>query len=574
MFKIKLVSSQIKAFLDEKIDSFKECKKITALGGEVISFQVLYVDEGPKYITARPYTSVTVSGELKEYATLRDVRCMPVDRPVHPKNFDSQYLRTTPGMYPDLLTPIRYGGKVCPSRDKLRSLWVDVEIPKNFSGESTLKLTFDVEVPKNVFAAEAPGAAVAAEKNDSQYRQTVCVDVDVIPVALPEGELMFTQWFYPDCIASYYNVEAYSDRHFEIMEKFVSLAVKRGRNVLYTPLLTPFLNVIEPFYRNPAQLVKISVTDGKYSFDFANVDRWVDMCDRCGVKYFEISHFFQQHLVERAAHVYATVDGEYKRIFGWETAATAPEYVAFLRELISAFLTHMKKRGDDGRCIFHISDEPTVETLENYKAAKNAISDLIAGYKTIDALSDFEFYELGVLDHPVPTTTNATPFIEAGVPDLWVYYACCELVDYSNCYVAMPPWRIRSLGFQLYKYENITGFLHWGYNYYNNRASGDAINPYVDLGGEDWVPAGDTFAVYPGQDGAPLESVRMLTLEEALQDYRAMKLAEKYYSHAEVVATIETVLGEPITFKRCAHTEEEMLKIRQAVNEMIKKATK
>ena len=31
MFNIKLVSSQIKAFLDEKIDSFKECKKITSL---------------------------------------------------------------------------------------------------------------------------------------------------------------------------------------------------------------------------------------------------------------------------------------------------------------------------------------------------------------------------------------------------------------------------------------------------------------------------------------------------------------------------------------------------------------
>jgi oligopeptide transport system ATP-binding protein len=87
-------------------------------------------------------------------------------------------------------------------------------------------------------------------------------------------------------------------------------------------------------------------------------------------------------------------------------------------------------------------------------------------------------------------------------------------------------------------------------------------------------PAGDTFAVYPGQDGAPLESVRMLTLVEALQDYRAMKLAEKYYSHQEVVAAIEAVLGEPITFKRCAHTEEEMLKIREAVNEMIKKALK
>jgi hypothetical protein len=67
---------------------------------------------------------------------------------------------------------------------------------------------------------------------------------------------------------------------------------------------------------------------------------------------------------------------------------------------------------------------------------------------------------------------------------------------------------------QLFKY-NIFGFLHWGYNYYNNRASGDTINPYLDLGGEDWVPAGDTFIVYPAQDGTALESIRAITMDEA-----------------------------------------------------------
>ena len=566
MLKTKIVSSQIKAFLDEKIDSFAECLELVALGGEVFSFQLLYVDEGPDYISARPYVSIALRGELAELATLRDVRIVPVDRPVKPDKFDSQYLRTDPGVYPDLLTPLRYCGRICPSRDKLRSVWVDVEIPKGYSGESTLTVALSIDGAK-IANEDSSSYTVGADVENS-------VTVKVIPADLPDEGLMFTQWFYPDCIASYYNVEAYSDRHFEIMENFIALAVKRGRNVLYTPLLTPFLNVSYPFYRNPAQLVKVELSGGKYSFDFSLVDKWVDMCDRCGVKYFEISHFFQQHAAEYAAHVYATVDGEYKRIFGWETSATDPEFIKFLRELISSFLTHMKRRGDDKRCLFHICDEPTLDTIESYKAAKFAIQDLLEGYDVIDALSDFEFYEKGIISHPVPTTSLAEPFLDAKVPDLWVYYACCELVDYSNCYVAMPLWRTRSLGFQLYKYENITGFLHWGYNYYNNRASGDAINPYIDLSGEDWVPAGDTFMVYPNQDGTPLGSVRMMALTEALQDYRAMKLAERYYSHGEVVAAIESVLGEPITFRRCAHSEEEMLKIRSTVNEMIAKAIK
>ncbi len=163
------------------------------------------------------------------------------------------------------------------------------------------------------------------------------------------------------------------------------------------------------------------------------------------------------------------------------------------------------------------------------------------------------------------------PFIEENVPGLWVYYACNELIGYSNCYLSMPSWRTRSIGMQLYKY-NISGFLHWGFNYYNNRASGDAINPYLDLGGEDWVNAGDCFVVYPDQDGTPLESIRLMTFEEAMQDVRAMRLAEKYYSHDKVVAAMETALGDEITFTRCAKSADEMLRVREAVNELVRRA--
>lgn len=552
MLKTKIVSSQIKAFIDDRIDAFSECRELCALGGETVSFQLLYVDEGDEYLPVRPFVRVGLSGELCKHATLRDVRFVPVDRPVNPIKFDAQYLRTEPGIYPDLLTPIRYGGKVCPSRDKLRSIWIDVEIPCDFSGDTRLTVELYVE--------------------NSDIKVEESIKINVIAASLPEQELLFTQWFYADCLASYYNVEAFSEKHWNIIENFVRLAVKRGRNVIYTPLLTPSLNVIPDYYRNPTQLVRVERNNGKYSFDFSLLDRWIDMCDGLGVKMYEFSHFYQQDKAYHAAHVYATVDGEYRRLFGWETLSTDPEYVRFLRELICALIARLKERGDDKRCIYHISDEPDLANLEQYKKVKSAIIDLIGEYRIIDAVSDFEFYETGALDNPVPTLSFAKRFIDAQIPKLWVYYACCELVDYTNCYVAMPSWRTRSLGFQLYKYENIEGFLHWGYNYYNNAKSGNAINPYVDLGGEDWVPAGDTFAVYPGEDGAPLESLRMLTLEEAMQDYRAMKLAEKYYSHAEVVAEIEKVLGEEISFERCARSEQEMLDIRSAVNGMIKRA--
>lgn len=551
MLKTKIVSSQEKVFLDDPIDRFPALTQISALRGEVLSVQFLFVDEGDPALPWRPLCDVTVSGALASACTLRDVRWVPVDRPVKPEEYDDQYLRTTPGLYPDVLTPLRYGGKIALSRNKLRSMWVELRIPEDAEGDHPLHITLSLP------------------NGESTSTQSVCIHV--IPIALPEQTTHFTQWFYCDCLATYYNVEPFCDRHFEIIESFARAAARRGRDTLYTPLFTPALNVLPGYERLPSQLIRVRLTEGQYSFDFSLVDRWVDMCDRIGIRYLEISHFYQQDNAQHAAHVYATVDGEYKRLFGWETLALDKEYQRFLRAMIAAFIQHMKARGDDGRCLYHISDEPYLAHLEHYRAVKEAIADLLEGYTIIDALSDFDFYSTGVLTHPVPTTASAPAFLEAGAKDLWVYYACCQLIGYSNCYVAMPSYRTRSLAFQLYKFR-IAGFLHWGYNYYNNRASGDAINPYMDLGGEDWVPAGDTFMVYPASDGTPLESIRMMTMEEVMQDLRAMQLCETYYSHDKVVAAIEDVLGAPITFDHCAQTAEQLLAVRETINRMIEQA--
>ena len=548
MLKTKLTSSLEKAFIDDKIDTFPTIDSISVVKSERFSVQLLYVDEGPDYsMPWRSLTDLTLEGDLANYATVRDVRNVPVDRPINPDRYDEHYLRTAPGIYPDLLTPLRYGGKVVPGRDKLRSLWIEIEPPKELIGKCELTISLSFE----------------------EVKVTHTLSVDIMPADLPRG-IDFTQWFYADCLAGYYNVPAWSEKHWEIVENFARLYAKRGRNMIYTPLLTPALNVLPPFERTPSQLVDITLKDGKYTFGFDKVDRWVDMCDRLGIEYLEISHFFDQHRAAHSAKVYAEVDGSIKQIFTWDTLSDDPEYVRFLREMVSAFVQHMKKRGDDHRCWYHISDEPYLDYIDHYTKIKNSIADVVKGYPVMDALSDYDFYKTGSVPIPVPTTESVMQFVEAGVPNLWTYYACCQLIGYSNCYVAMPSWRTRSLGMQLYKY-NIRGFLHWGFNYYNNRASGDSINPYLDLGGEDWVPAGDTFIVYPGDTGEPLESIRAITMDEVMQDIRAMRLAESYTSHGEVVAAMESALGREITFDRCAENADEMLRVRQAVNEIIAK---
>lgn len=119
---------------------------------------------------------------------------------------------------------------------------------------------------------------------------------------------------------------------------------------------------------------------------------------------------------------------------------------------------------------------------------------------------------------------------------------------------------------QFRKY-NITGILQWGYNFYNSKGSIGPINPYLINDGEFWVPAGDTFSVYPGPGGRPYESLRIKAFTMALQDTRALALAETLTSREKVLEIIE--IEGKITFSEYPHEKSWIEKVRAKINTLI-----
>ena len=146
----------------------------------------------------------------------------------------------------------------------------------------------------------------------------------------------------------------------------------------------------------------------------------------------------------KSLHLLTFFDGVYKKIFGWETDAHSNEYVTFLRTFITSLLDHLKANGDDKRCFFHVSDEPQTGDEENYLKSKNSVADLLKDYPIMDALSSFEFYKKGIVDHPIPSNDMIAPFINANVPDLWTYYCVSQAQKVSNRFQSMPNFRNRS----------------------------------------------------------------------------------------------------------------------------------
>lgn len=556
MLKTKLVSSLEKPFLHSHMEDYAPLSAIRMLKNERLSFQLLHTAEEEDAL--RSLVHLEISGVPAECITLRTVEQVPVSLAVDPALPDDNYLSKEPGLYPDWLQPIHYGSSVSVMRGQLRSVWIDFE-PNGSLPAGTYPLTVSLTA----------GPALLASHT---------LSVEILNAELPPQEMKLTQWFHCDCLANYYHCEAWSERHWEIVENFARAARRGGINLLLTPLFTPPLDTAPGHERTTVQLLDVTATtaaDGSvsYTFGFDKLDRWIDMCNRLDIPYFEISHLFTQWGAGHAPKVMATVDGVYQRIFGWETDATGDAYSTFLRAMLQAFLAHMKARGDDGRCLFHISDEPNLEQLEQYRKSKAVVADLLEGYTIMDALSNFEFYKQGVVTTPIPSNNHVEPFIEAGVPNLWTYYCCGQCLDVSNRLIAMPAWRNRSIGMQFYKYD-IAGFLQWGYNFYNNMHSVNTVNPYADACGEYWVPAGDPFSVYPAEDGTAYESTRFVVFHEALQDARAMKLCESFYGKERVVAEMEAVFGQEIKFSRCTRSSAMMLAIRGRVNDLIAEAVK
>lgn len=511
--------------------------EFTALKNEKLSYQIAYREGG----LSKKY-DIKIISDINEHILLYDVGIVPVNYPTNPlAENDNNYISKEPGMFPDPLYENK--DKKISTAPFYKSLWVMID--------ST---------------APAGSHKIIVEfLNDEEGAVSSQFDLTVLPINLPPQELIYTQWFHADCLSSYYNYATFSELHWEIIEKFIKTAAEYGINMILTPIFTPALDTQKGCDRPTVQLCKIEKNGDNYTFDFSLLKRWIDLCHKCGIKYFEMAHLFTQWGAECTPKIVATVNGFEENLFGWHVKAVDKKYDEFLSQFLPALTDFLEKEGVAENTYFHISDEPYDENLENYLKAKEVAIKYLDGFKVFDALSSYEFYKKGVVQHPIASINHIEPFI-GNVPSLWGYYCCSQFEDVSNRFIAMPAYRTRSIGMQMFKF-NVDGFLHWGYNFYYTQFSKRKVNPFLetDCGGK--YPAGDAFSVYPGPDG-PIPAIALFVFYEAICDLRAMKLLESLIGHEETVEIIERIFGE-ISFSKCAYSADVILNCRKAINEEI-----
>lgn len=556
MLETKYISSLEKCFIDQTPADFAEITRLRVYRNSVGSLQLVMYDPDEATSSFTMQFRVSVDGPLSDRVTVRTVESVPnyIPVPATPKaalELDPGLIRTTPGLYPDVLLPLQHHGSVTVMHQQLRALWIDID--------------------GHLDAGDYPLTIRLIRRDDTVMAEN-CLTVQVIDAALPTQDTIVAQWFYADCLADYYDVEVFSEKHWTICQRFIRTAAENGITMLLVPVFTPPLDTAVGGERTTTQLVDVTRTNGEYTFDFTLVDRWMRMAKDCGIRYFEIAHLFTQWGAAHAPKVMATVDGEYKRIFGWDTDASGEEYVTFLRAFLTAFTAHLEAQGYHDEIYFHLSDEPNDKHLAQYKTNKNNLQDVLSGWKILDALSHVDFYKEGLCEIPVPISSSIADFLPENIQERWVYYCCFPWRSHSNRFICMHSARTRCIGLQMYKHD-IRGFLHWGYNYYNNRFSDDMSNPFLNANAGYWDGGGDGFSVYPGPKGQPLESLRLIAFRQGMEDIRVLRLCEKYYGKETVIAEMEKIMGK-IAFDKCVDDTATMTALRDRLDDMIIEAIK
>lgn len=328
-----------------------------------------------------------------------------------------------------------------------------------------------------------------------------------------------THWFYADALCDYYDVPPCTPRFWTIVEPYMRNLSRHLSTCRYVPLFTPPTDGV----KRPTQLLRVGADGaGRWSFDFTDVARWVQLARDTGARFFEWTHLFSQWGVERALRIYRSNEDETSLLWPPETPATSPVYRSFLEQFLPRFREFLEEQGLTTVSLFHVSDEPGAEHVDNYRAAREMLRELAPWMKVADALSHVEFAQMGLTDIPIVSIGAAEAFRDAGIP-AWAYFCCGPRGSYLNRLLDTPLARIAMAGRLLHRH-GAQGFLHWGYNYWYKSQSRMLLDPFVDQAGGAWPgwPPGDPFVVYPGQDG-PLDSIRWEVWAEAMQELALLR---------------------------------------------------
>jgi hypothetical protein len=374
--------------------------------------------------------------------------------------------------------------------------------------------------------------AVPTDAAPGQYQGTVTVTADgettslplsleVWPFTLPAKTSMWnTNWFTTSCLEGWYGVERFSEDWWEWVERVACNMGQHRHNTILTPLFS---------------LVRTTRQGDGYAFDYANLDRWVELFDRYGVA----ERIEGSHLGHRAD------DWESEFVFSsfplhdeagaLETLPSTPISDPDRRALLTAFLqgvwAHLREKGWADRFIMHQADEPVPPNEASYRELSDFVRQVLPGVPRIDAVMAGGLE--GCVDIRVPQIQELEDGCGREGEELWTYTCLAPQGPHPNRFLDFSSLKTRIIPWLNWRYGAV-GYLHWGYAHWSPWAGQEGqVDPWSNATGSSErlpvgklpLPPGDPHVVYPGQ-GKICNSIRWEMVRRGTEDYEYIKLLE------------------------------------------------
>lgn len=415
-----------------------------------------------------------------------------------PKTPPEELVRPAPGPFPD---PLRESFPFSLKAGETHAIWVTVFVP--------------AETP--------PGPYSASVKILSASRtvQETPLEVTVTEAAVPaEPSLRVTNWFSLNDgnLGRFYNTEEYSDAYWNVIANLARVMAEHRQSVI----LTPVVALAQPSYR-----------DGKVVYDFSRLDRWVRTFDEAGVNgLIEGGHLLGRRSGYDTPVVVPSWFPEYGKFLKEPLAPEDPRVRQFMEGFLPALYSHIGQRGWKDRYIQHVLDEPHGDEPAIYERYARLIRRHMPGIRTVDAIDlsdDLPFMDK-YLDIWVPVLGRFDDRLEAirahqaRGGEVWFYTCVFPQGAYLNRFIDQSLLKVRLLHWFNFRHQ-LTGYLHWGGNYWTDQPFDDVQKIIND--GKLLLPAGDNAIVYPQPTkSSVLSSIRLEAMRDGIEDYELLRALE------------------------------------------------
>ena len=420
-----------------------------------------------------------------------------------------------------------------------------------FAIDKSAALLVTIRIPRETPAGVYRGSVSLLVDGRDAARSDV--EIEVANVVLPDPRdwrFFLNVWMNPAPVARHHGVKVWSDEHFDALRPYITDLAEHGQKTAVVPICyQPWGTQTRDPYPS-AVLWKRRA--GNYEFDFSVFDRYVELHAECGIdRAIHCYSIAQAGKTDQSVIEYVDADsGETKQIV---TRVGDREYVRAWSAFFDVFRAHLDARGWLDRVYIGFdekTDDVMAELLAFMQDRAPDFKVALAGNTSPDfynKLGDVSltpgFNDRGIAER-VPakrssmgmaallSADNAAVATEKSVDKMTTFYVCCG-PEHPNTFLHSPLVESRMLPY-LAAQGGYDGFLRWSYNDWTD-------DPYKHPEWGHW-PTGDTFFVYPGDNG-PVSSLRWEQLREGIQDYELALIASANIRTSEEMVDYEQAIS-------------------------------